>query len=189
MKTIPVSRYHPLLVTLHWLLAALILAMLGAGFFLLAAMPNSDPQKIGILLIHMSAGMFILALMIIRFIVRMSTARPAQATTGHRLPDRIAPLTHYGFYLLVALMAGSGLATAILAGLNRSVFQGTGEPLPSSFAIYPTFVAHGYLALLLIGLIALHLLAALYHQFSRKDGLLRRMWFGRRSSGISAPTK
>jgi len=189
MTTFPVSRYHPLLVALHWLLAALVLAMLGAGFFLLAAMPNTDPQKIGILLIHMSTGMLILALMIIRLIVRMSTARPADATTGHRAADRIAPLTHYGFYVLVVLMAGSGLATAILAGLNRSVFQGTGEPLPSSFAIYPTFVAHGYFALVFVGLIILHLVAALYHQFLLKDGLLRRMWFGRRASGISAPAK
>ena len=43
------SRYHPLLVTLHWLLAILILAALIVGFFLLAAMPDTDPQKIGIL--------------------------------------------------------------------------------------------------------------------------------------------
>src|SRR6478672_6423776 len=56
MKTVLVSRYHPLLVTLHWLLAVLIPAMLCVGFFLLAPMPNIDPQKIGILLIHMSVG-------------------------------------------------------------------------------------------------------------------------------------
>jgi cytochrome b561 len=41
-------------------------------------------------------------------------------------------------------------------------------------------VAHGYLALLLVGCIVLHVLAALYHQFVRKDRLFRRMWFGRR---------
>jgi cytochrome b561 len=29
-------------------------------------------------------------------------------------------------------------------------------------------------------LIAGHVAAALYHQFVRKDGLLRRMWFGAR---------
>jgi cytochrome b561 len=43
MKTNLVSRYHPLLVTLHWLLAALIVATLCIGFFLLAPMPNIDP--------------------------------------------------------------------------------------------------------------------------------------------------
>jgi cytochrome b561 len=41
----PASRYHPLLVALHWLLAALILAALAVGFFGLAAMPNADPKR------------------------------------------------------------------------------------------------------------------------------------------------
>jgi cytochrome b561 len=186
MKASLVSRYHPVLVTLHWLLAVLIVVMLGAGFFLLAPMQNSDPQKIGILLIHMSVGMSLLALMAVRFTVRTFTAKPADATTGHRLLDRIAPVTHYGFYILVVLMAGTGLATAILAGLNRSVFQGSGEPLPPDFASYPSFLAHRYVALLLAGFIALHLLAALYHQFVRKDRLFRRIWFGRRVSSSAA---
>jgi len=184
-----VARYHPLLVALHWLLAFLIIAALFAGFFLLAAMPNSDPQKIRVLLVHMAAGMTILALMVVRFIVRMLTSRPAPATTGHPLPDRIAPITHYGFYVLVLLMVGTGYATAILAGLNRIVFQGSGEPLPESFAAYPTFIAHGYIALLLAGFIVLHVLAALYHQFIRKDRLFRRMWFGRRAAKAAVPVE
>jgi cytochrome b561 len=75
-----VSRYHPLLVTLHWALAVLIIAELSLGFFALAAMPSSDPQKIGILRVHMAGGVLILALMVIRFIVRMRTSRPADAT-------------------------------------------------------------------------------------------------------------
>jgi cytochrome b561 len=104
-------------------------------------------------------------------------ARPAQ--------DRLAPAAHYGLYLLVFSMAGTGLATSILAGLNRSVFQGSGEPLPESFAIYPTFVAHAYLAWLLLGLLVVHVIGALYHQFFLTDGLFRRMWFGRRVSRLS----
>jgi cytochrome b561 len=186
MNALLVSRYHPLLVMLHWLIAVLIVAMLGVGFYLAVAMPNSDPQKIGVLLIHMSAGMFVFALMAVRFIVRLSTARPADAATGHPVLDRIAPAAHYGFYLLVLAMAGSGLSTAILSGLNRSVFQGSGEPLPPDFAIYPTFVAHFYFAWLLLGLLVLHVIAALYHQFFLRDGLFRRMWFGRRASRLSA---
>ena len=71
-----VSRYHPLLVMLHWLLAVLIIAALAVGFFVLAAMPNADPQKIAVLRVHMAGGMLILALMVIRFAVRMWTSRP-----------------------------------------------------------------------------------------------------------------
>lgn len=182
-----VSRYHPLLVTLHWTLAILIIAALIIGFLWLAATANSDPRKIGVLRLHMAIGMLILALMAVRFVVRMATARPAAATTGYPLLDRMAPISHYGFYVLVLLMAGTGLATAILAGLPAIVFGGSGDPLPPTFMIYPTWVAHGSIAALLVGLIILHALAAFYHQFVRKDGLFRRMSFGGRVSNPSAP--
>ena len=56
------SRYHPLLVALHWLLAVLILAALAVGFLALANMPNADPAKIAVLRWHMAGGMLILAL-------------------------------------------------------------------------------------------------------------------------------
>lgn len=79
-------------------------------------------------------------------------------------------------------MVGTGYATGILAGLPAIVFGGSGDPLPRSFAIYPTWVAHRYLAALLAGLITVHVLAALYHQFARKDALFRRMSLGRRSA-------
>jgi cytochrome b561 len=178
MRKAHASRYHPLLVTLHWLLAVLIVAMLGVGFLALAGMSNSAPEKIAILLIHMSIGMLIFALMLVRLLLRVWTARPADATTGSGSLDRIARLTHYGFYVLVFAMVATGLATAISAGLNRSVFQGSGKPLPASFATYPTFTAHFYLACLLVGFFLLHVVGALYHQFFLKDGLFRRMWFG-----------
>lgn len=86
----------------------------------------------------------------------MATAGPVAGTTGHPLPDRIAPVTLYGFYILTLLMAATGLATAIPGGLNRSVFQATAEPLPPSFEVHPSFVAHGYLVPLLAGSIILH---------------------------------
>jgi len=172
MKT--ASHYHPLLVILHWLLAVLILAALAVGFFGLAAMENADPEKIAVLRWHMAGGMLILALMIVRFVVRLGTARPAPA-------NRLAPVVHYGFYVLVVLMAGTGYATAIVAGLPDIVFASSGDPLPPTFAIYPTWVAHFCLAAVLVSLIVLHVLAALYHQFVRKDGLFRRMFFRRRA--------
>jgi cytochrome b561 len=41
---------------------------------------------------------------------------------------------------------------------------------------HPTEDIHGYLAYALFTLAGLHILAALWHQFIRRDGLLRRMW-------------
>jgi cytochrome b561 len=175
-----VTRYHPLLVALHWVLAMLIIANLAVGFGVLAATPNADGAKIDILRLHMAGGMLILFLMIVRFVVHLRAARPDRATTGHAALDRVAPIAHYGLYLLVVATAGTGYATALLAGLPAIVFGGSGDPLPADFAAYPSWIVHVALAVLLVGLIALHVLAALYHQFVRKDRLFRRMLFGRR---------
>ncbi|RDS82268.1 cytochrome b [Dyella monticola] len=172
-----VSRYHPLLAALHWLLALMIIAMLAIGFFALAVTPNTDPHKIDVLEVHMAAGMLILALMMIRFIVRMCTARPPRLSSGSCFLDRITPIAHYGFYVLILLMVGSGYATGILARLPAIVFARSGEPLPPSFAIFPTWTVHRAVAVMLVGLIVLHVIAVCYHQFIKKDGLFRRMFF------------
>jgi cytochrome b561 len=133
-----ISRYHPLLVTLHWVLAVLIIAELSLGFFGLAATSNSDPQKIGLLRVHMPGGVLIVALTVIGFIVRMRTSRPVEATTGYPLLERIAPISYYGLYILIVLIVGTGFATAVIAGLGEIVFGPSGVPLPDSLMIYPT---------------------------------------------------
>jgi cytochrome b561 len=69
--------------------------------------------------------------------------------------------------------------------LPAIVFGGSGDPLPADFAAYPSWIAHIALAVLLVGLIGLHLLAALCHRLVRKDRLLQRMLLGRR--GLSNP--
>jgi cytochrome b561 len=176
----PVTRYHPVITLLHWVLAALIIGSLILGYFGIAPMANTDPQKIGLLRLHMAGGMAILALMTIRFIFRLSTTKPPAAVTRHPALDKLAVLTHYAFYGLILLMAATGLVTSIVSGLNLIVFGGSGDPLPPSLLIYPTRVAHGYIAAALAAFIGLHIAGALYHQLFLRDGLLRRVWFGRR---------
>jgi cytochrome b561 len=175
-----VNRYHPLITLLHWVLTVLIIGSLTLGFFRIEPMANADPQKIGLLRIHMIVGIVILVLMNIRLLVRFFTSKPQAASAGHPALDRFATLAHTTFYLLVLLMATSGIATAILSGLGTTVFGGGGAALPPSFLIYPPRIAHGYIATALVALIALHIVAALYHQFVLRDGVFRRIWFGQR---------
>jgi cytochrome b561 len=75
-------------------------------------------------------------------------------------------------------MGLTGLGTSALAGLTTIVFQGSG-PLPADFAEFPPAIGHGFFSYVLSGLVALHVGAALFHQFIRKDNLLSRMWFGK----------
>ena len=172
----PPRQYHRALVVLHWLLAVMLLVALGVGTFALTKVPNSSPDKIAALLGHMVAGGLILMLTLARLVVRLKTAHPASATTGNALLDRLAPLTHWGLYALVFLMAGSGIAMSVLAGLPGIVFGGVGS-LPVNFDALPPRAVHGIVAKLLMLAIGLHIAAALYHQFVRRDGLLSRMGF------------
>ena len=172
------SRYQPMLVALHWLVALMIIGLLCLGFFVLAKMPNSDPGKLDILVWHMTGGMVVLVLMIARLIIRICSARPPAATTGSPLLDRLAPIAHGSLYVIVFLMIATGWTTGWLIS---GVFQPNGGSLPASFAVFPSFRAHAVLAALLVLLITAHIAAALYHQLVLKDGLLRRMWFGGRT--------
>ena len=173
------KRYHRALVTLHWLLALMLIVALAMGTFVVKTVPNSSPDKIGALQGHMIGGGLILLLTVLRLAVRLKTDHPAPATTGKALLDRLAPATHWALYLLVLLMAGSGVAMSVLAGLPGIVFGGVGS-LPVNFDALPPRAVHGIVAKLLMLAISFHIAAALYHQFIRRDGLLSRMGFGQR---------
>ena len=175
------TRYHPLLVALHWLIALMLIGMLIGGFLVVSKMPNSDPGKVQLLMGHMIGGVSILTLILIRLGVRLSTAKPAPAETGNPLLDKLGRFNHYAFYVVVIVIAVSGIATAKISGLSETVFNHTGAPLPEHFGIYPTFRVHAIMNLLLVALVALHIVAALWHQFIRGDGLFRRMGFGKRT--------
>lgn len=174
------TRYHPLLVALHWLMALFILMALGFGKFALAPLQNDDPQKLEGLTGHMTLGLTIGALLVVRLAVRLLTAQPPRASTGNVLLDTIGATTHWLLYLLAAAMVASGMATAASTGLVDIVFGGSGAPIPENLSQVGPRIAHGVISSLLIGLVALHAGAALYHHFVLRDGLFRRMWFGNR---------
>lgn len=173
-----ISKYHPLLVATHWIMAVLIIFDLSMGELRLTSIPNSSPDKVFALRIHMILGTVIAVLLCIRLILRLMTRHPAPAATGNHTLDKIVLLSQRLFYVLVFAMVSSGVATAIAAHLPSIVFGGHPTPLPDSFDGFPTRMVHGFVAGVLIAYILLHLIAALYHHYILKDGLLRRMWFG-----------
>src|SRR5579872_1376627 len=174
-----VYRYHPALVVLHWALALLIIAALALGALVMVKIPNTDPHKLEALRSHMSGGMAILVLMLIRLVIRARTAHPAPASAGHPLLDRLAWISHRMFYGAVIVMAGSGIIMALQTGLVEAVFFGNGT-LPVDFWAFPVRGVHYIASRILMALIALHVVAAFYHALVLRDGLLRRMFFGRR---------
>ena len=176
------SRYHPVLVALHWLLAILVPAALVLGAWVMAKIPNDSPMKIEALRSHMAGGLLILALMLVRLLVRLRSDQPAPASAGNALLDKLAWASHRALYIAVIGMAAVGLLLAVESGV-LGILIGKPAPIPADFWVYNLRAAHYLLSRFLLALIALHIAGALYHTLFRKDGLLRRMWFGARVIG------
>lgn len=175
------NKYHPLLVAFHWILVPMLMLALIMGGAILDHIPNDSPDKIEALQMHMIVGLSIFGLMILRLVTRLFTKKPPHADSGNPLLNKLGVLAHYALYLLVFMMAASGIGTSLLAGLPDIIFGGSGTALPETFEQFLPRIAHGIIAKVLFVMIILHVLAALYHQFIRKDGLFGRMWFGKRN--------
>lgn len=180
-----VSRYHPLLVGLHWVMALLIIAALALGALVMVHLPNTSPMKLEALRSHMIGGVLILALMLARLVVRNRSRRPPAAPTGNAFLDRVAWASHRMFYPAVFGMAASGLIMAFQTHLPEVLFAHHGA-LPKDFWVYPIRTVHFVISRVLMALIALHVAGALYHTLVLRDGLLRRMVFGRRVPATNA---
>lgn len=161
------NRYNPAMVALHWLTVLLILS---AG--LLADNEGGGSSPIDI---HMILGGLLLLVMVARLILRLTTRRPAWASTGNEFLNKIGELVHVGLYFFAFLILGFGGLIAVQRNLFAYVL-GTG---PASYGevgfFYGALHQLGWLGV--ISLLVLHIGAAFYHQFIIKDNLLKRMWF------------
>lgn len=163
-------RYAKLQVAVHWLAAVLIVFLLATGTLVMAELPNTA-EKIGNLRIHLILGGVAGLLVVIRIAMRRRLPVPP-ALPG----EALARAGHMTLNLVILLMVVSGMLLALESGVFDAVF-GSGA-LPEDFKSFTPRKIHGIASRVAMGLIALHVLAALYHQFIAKDGLLARMRFG-----------
>jgi cytochrome b561 len=218
----PVRRYHPAQVVLHWAIAALIFitALLASGGEGEGRRQAAGFAGIPTLTFHMILGISVLVLLFIRLLMRWRIKSPEWATTGSAFLDRIGRWTHIALYVFAFSVTVTGLVLALqtnrLARAFSAPASGFGQFRPGQFATPPggsqpgqfppgglrpggeggegfgggfarggrfflgAFHAASWTILLL--LIILHVGAALYHQFMRKDNLFGRMWFGKSAS-------
>jgi cytochrome b561 len=173
------AKYHPVHVAIHWFIAFAMAQLLLRGAFIMVNVPNSSPDKISALRAHMFAGSLVLILMIVRVVLVKSTRLPRSAKGPTPLLTRVKEIVHPLLYVSIFVQALAGLGMAYQADLPSVIFLHQGA-LPASFWIYPLRTVHYVNSRILMGLIMLHVSGALYHTLVLKDGLLRRMSFGRR---------
>jgi cytochrome b561 len=175
MSQLSVSRYSRPAVALHWLLALLITGTFALGLYM-HGLPVS-PQRLKLYSWHKWAGIVILALSVVRLLVRLRGPRPQDAA----MPPwqrGAAHATHHALYLLFFAVPLAGWAYSSAAGFPVVLFGVLPLPdfVPVDKALAELLKAwHKGLALTLGALVLLHLAAVLKHQFIDHDGLLARM--------------
>jgi len=178
--SLPVPRYGPVAVALHWLLAVALTASFGVGLWM-TELPTS-PLQLKLYNWHKWAGISILGLSLLRLAWRLTHRPPPDVASMPAWQARAAHLVHRAMYLLFIAVPLAGWAYSSAAGFPVVLFGAW--PLPDlvgadkalAEAIKPL---HWMLAYALAGLVLAHVAAALVHQFVDRDGLLGRMAWSR----------
>lgn len=165
----PVERYSKSLIVIHWLTAVFVV-----GAWLTAEggrkLVENPP------LLHFAFGLTVLALVLPRLMLRLAGPTPRPASGGGWL-GRVSGIGHGVLYLLLIAVPLSGWYVASRMGVEVGF---PGLHLPALTAPVPgkpgligeLHESGGNLILILAGL---HMAMALWHQFVRRDGTLRRM--------------
>ena len=166
--------------TLHWLMAAMLIAMLFIGIGMVASVSERHEW---LLRIHKPLGIAILALVLVRLAVRLRHPPPALPAELPRLQKLIAHASHWLLYALMVLLPLVGWAMVSAGGYPVMLTESL--RLPPIFPVSAVAFAvlrhlHTWLAMLLFATFLAHMAAALHHGLIRRDGVLSSMTTRRR---------
>ena len=168
------KSYNNVTKILHWLIFLTVAAQYAVGEF----MPHigRKTQEVGLVYVHIFLGGIVMGLIVLAMIWRFTHPVP-------QLPElppwqRIAAsLTHWSLYILILVMVVLGWAAADYRGWPVTIF---GIPLPALANKGDRWAntagdVHTFLVNVLLGLVILHVGAALYHGFFLRDKVLKRI--------------
>lgn len=168
--------------TLHWLIFALLVAQYTIG----SIMPHigRHTQDVGWVSWHFSVGATILFFIVIRLAWRILHPVPSLPTLAAW--ERLAyGFTHWMLYILVLAMTLLGWAATNSRGWDVKLFGLVTLPAldpKGSHWGHEAGDVHNVLVYVLLGFIVLHIAAAAYHYFIKRDQVVARMMFARTSS-------
>ena len=174
--------YGAIAQVLHWLTVVLVVVAWTLGTF--DDVLSRGPARAAGLLVHISAGLAILALLAARLPWRMVDPPPAPEPTAlGAWADRAGGYAHYALYVLLAAVAVSGIVLQFARGDALPLF-GLGE-IPSPWTADRRFArsvkeVHEFFATALVVLAVVHAGAALVHHWLFRDRTLVRMLPGGR---------
>jgi cytochrome b561 len=157
---------------LHWLMAAMIIGNLAGGL-----LHDVNPQLI--MPLHKATGITILFLTLLRFGWRLTYRPPAYPASMANWERWASTIAHNALYALMVLVPLTGWLMSS-AGSRPLTWFGLFDipklPVEQTEAFGEIMEGrHELLAFALIGLLVLHIAAAVRHHYVKKDGMLARM--------------
>lgn len=173
------ARYTPLAIVLHWLVALLIFAAFPLGVYM-HELPLS-PTKLQLYSYHKWIGITVLLLAGVRVVWRLSHRPPPLPDSVVGWQRQVSAGVHGLLYGLILAIPLSGWLMSSAKGF-QTVWFGV-LPLPDLLdkdrALGELLATvHQVLNFSLLGLVVLHVAAALKHHFIERQPFLQRMgWF------------
>ncbi len=170
------EKYNSTAITLHWLVALLIVVSFSVGHYM--ADLDLSPWKLKIFAWHKWVGVTIFGLVLFRIFWRFLHTAPALPAGMSEMMKKLSGLAHFAIYLLMLAIPLTGWLHSSAAGVTVVYFNvltlpdlvGKDKELSHLFK-----EIHESLNWALLGLVILHVAAALKHQLVDKDNLLNRM--------------
>lgn len=166
---------------LHWITATIVVVMLPLGFGM-AYRGNTldiwDDVTNTLYSTHKLMGFALLWLMCGRLAYRLVKGAPPDEpglAAWQRAAARLMHWALYGLLLIVPLLGWIGVSLYPALDIF-GLFSLPSLAAPDEAAAKRVLWLHGWLAIALAVLVALHVAAALHHHLIRHDGVLRRMW-------------
>ena len=167
------SKYGLLSKLFHWLTAAGLIIQIPLGFYLVDL--DFDQTRVDIENYHILFGLSIFYATLIRLIFKLLTPAPDFKGSAFLGQKFIAKLNHLLLYLTLLTVTFSGILKKLFNGESLVIFFKEIN-LNYNYELSEQFYSIHILAnYALIGLITLHILAALFHKFLLRENILKRI--------------
>ena len=172
------SRYAAAVRYMHWTVFALVLlAYVFINVFDL--FPKGSALRMNIRAAHFTAGIAVLLLVLPRALLRLRNGRPPIAPALPHPMEWLSKLTHFALYAFLLVQPILGIVTLQVGGKAVKLFGTTLLPAfvraPDPALSHQLENIHGTIGTVCYYVIGLHIAAALWHHFGRRDNTLKRM--------------
>jgi len=167
------SEYGAFAVTLHWVIFFAIIALFALVNYA-ENLDKADPLRGTVMDWHKAIGVTVLGLALLRIFWNKVHGAPDLVPTT-RLTDVLARISHGLLYLLLLAVPATGLGMVLSAGRGVTLLG-----IPPLFEANRQLAgilheAHETLFLVTAAVVAIHVIAALWHHYIRHDSTLGRM--------------